>query len=449
MSKNNKTNHHKAQYSIRLANRFREKLETFIHSFLQELDTFLDKRLVHTFFATLQAIVMHRNQSIALLLSELGGYILSPEQAPAGTKRISNLLRSTKWEAALLHKWFWKQAQQRHQELLATQKIPLLIWDESAYEKPETLQNEDLCAVRSSRAQRMKRIRPGFYNPPAKPIFVPGLHWIAVLMTAANQQVSVACMRWWSSRGSHATANHDAKLALLGQLARAWKDSVIHVFDREYGNNVWTTILLEHGCRFIVRWNKGYKLLDWNGEEKKAGKMMTGQRSWEYKMVSGRGGRRLKIGVTARCVNLVNEAQPLWLIAARVQGKESWYLLTSEVVPNAEKAWEIVFAYGKRWEIEEFWRYSKSELGIQSPRVWTWERREKLLLIVSLAYAFLLSLLQSEQKPLCDILLRLWAHRTGKRNRLRAVPLYRLRAALARLWLQYLEPPGLLPLNSG
>jgi hypothetical protein len=139
----------------------------------------------------------------------------------------------------------------------------------------------------------------------------------------------------------------------------------------------------------------------------------------------------------------LNEAQPLWLVAARVKGKESWYLLTSEVVPNAEKAWEIVFAYAKRWEIEEFWRYTKSELGIQSPRVWTWERREKLLLIVSLAYAFLLSLLHPEMRSLCYKLLRNWAHRTGKRNRLRAVPLYRLRAVLARLWLYYLA------LNSG
>jgi hypothetical protein len=30
---------------------------------------------------------------------------------------------------------------------------------------------------------------------------------------------------------------------------------------------------------------------------------------------------------------------------------------------------------------------------MESPRVWIWERREKLLLIVTLVYAFLLSLL--------------------------------------------------------
>lgn len=60
-------------------------------------------------------------------------------------------------------------------------------------------------------------------------------------------------------------------------------------------------------------------------------------------------------------MNLLEEAQPLWLVAARISGGEPWYLLTSEPITNAADAWEIVFAYAKRWEIEEFWRYSKSE----------------------------------------------------------------------------------------
>lgn len=61
--------------------------------------------------------------------------------------------------------------------------------------------------------------------------------------------------------------------------------------------------------------------------------------------------------------------------------------------------------------------------------------------MVSFVYAFLLSLLQPHFKVYCETLLRNWAHRTGQRNRLRAVPLYRIRAALARLWLQCLTPP--------
>jgi hypothetical protein len=57
------------------------------------------------------------------------------------------------------------------------------VWDGSVLEKPKTLQNDDLCAVRSSKARRLKRIRPGFFNPPGgRPICVPGLHWLGLLV---------------------------------------------------------------------------------------------------------------------------------------------------------------------------------------------------------------------------------------------------------------------------
>jgi len=61
------------------------KLEGFVTPLLGQLDTQIDKRLVRTFLLTLQATLTFRHASNGLLLSELGGYILSPEQAPAGT----------------------------------------------------------------------------------------------------------------------------------------------------------------------------------------------------------------------------------------------------------------------------------------------------------------------------------------------------------------------------
>ena len=72
-----------------------------------------------------------------------------------------------------------------------------------------------------------------------------------------------------------------------------------------------------------------------------------------------------------------------------------------------------------------------------------------LLLMVTLVYAFLLSLLASEWEELRHWLLRTWCHRTGKRSREVAAPLYRLLSALSRLWQAYLPSPGTLRLNSG
>ena len=82
-------------------------------------------------------------------------------------------------------------------------------------------------------------------------------------------------------------------------------------------------------------------------------------------------------------------------------------------------------------------RYNKCELGMESPRVWTWERRLKLLSMVTLAYAFLLSMLNPNMHALIEVLLTRFCHRTGKRSREISAPLYRLRAALSRLWLAF------------
>ena len=71
---------------------------------------------------------------------------------------------------------------------------------------------------------------------------------------------------------------------------------------------------------------------------------------------------------------------------------------------------------------------------MESPRLWSFENRLKLLGIVLLVYAFLLYLLEDVYKELVEALLRFKCHRTGKRCREALVPLYRLRWALSRLW---------------
>jgi hypothetical protein len=67
-----------------------------------QLDGVLDKRLVRTFLATIEVMITFRDRANGLLLSELGGYLETPDKAPAGTKRLSNLLHSSKWAAWLI-----------------------------------------------------------------------------------------------------------------------------------------------------------------------------------------------------------------------------------------------------------------------------------------------------------------------------------------------------------
>jgi hypothetical protein len=153
--------------------------------------------------------------------------------------------------------------------------------------------------------------------------------------------------------------------------------------------------------------------------------------------------------VIALPVRLPGDDRQLFLVVSPPgYGRKPWYLITTEPASSPEQAWRIVLAYARRWQIEMSLRFTKSEMAFESPRLLKWESRLKFLLIASLAYAFLLSLL-----PLPNLILRLiskYCHRTGKwsRDASRSAPLYRLRLAISRLWLDF-RPHSLPTLISG
>jgi hypothetical protein len=439
-----------AQASL-VAQQLSLQLTTFLAPLLQLLDAHLDARLVRTLSAAVAAILMWRHRNHGLLLSELGSYLRGPMHAPAGTKRLSNLLRSPNWTATLISDWLWQQATVRIHALRLAQEEALVIWDESVLEKPESQRSEGLCAVRSSKAQRLRRIRPGFFNPPTdRPICVAGLQWLGLLIVGASGPPSLAHMAWWTTRGTRATERRTVEAAVLQRCIGSWGRSVCHLFDRGFAGSPWLTRLLDANLRFVLRWPKGYKLLDQWADERKAWQIARGKRTWSVRQIRDTRSHELRpVGVVACSVTHPHHARPLWLVVARPgKGREPWYLLTSEPIRTADDAWQIVFAYARRWQIELMWRYTKSELAFESPRLWTWERREKLLLLATLAYAFLLSLLVATLAELRVAALRLGCHRTGKRSRDTPTPLYRLRAALSRLWLTHLTHMS-HPQNSG
>lgn len=429
-----------------------DRLERFVQELLVELDRYLDKRLVRTFLLVLQAIIMFRHSSQGLLLSELGGYIVGPEQAPAGTKRLSNLLRSPRWTYRLVATFLWRRADRRVTELLDEDHPALVVWDESVWEKPESLATEGLSAVRSSKARRLKRVKPGFYNPPGgRPVFVPGLNWISLLVLGLSGTPTLAAMRWWSTRGKFATRKDVPRQRLLKLCARWWGQAVIHIWDRGFGHGPWLSQALRYPVRFVVRWPKAYHLVDAKGK-RNAWKITRGKPSLSHRLIWDAQRRCYrKTGLYFCPVTHPDHlATPLWLVVSRPgKGRPPLYLLTNEPLLSADDAWQIVFFYMRRWQVEMTYRFAKSELAMQSPRLWHWHTRLKLLLMVSLVYAFLLSLLAPHLADLRQWLLRHFCHRTGKRYREASIPLYRLRSALSRLWLAHPPSPRFLFQNSG
>lgn len=418
------------------------QLERFVAPLLAELDARLDKRLVRTFLRTLSAILTFRHSRYGLLLSELGGYITSPDKAPAGTKRLSNLLRSTRWGYRIVGQFLWERASVFVTDQSETGETTLVVWDESVVEKPESIALEGLCAVRSSTARRLKRIKPGYFNPPGgRPIFVPGMHWLTLLVMGMNGPPLVAAMQWWTPRGKFATKKRPTAEHLLQSCAIAWKQQVLHIWDRGFANGPWLACAFRQRVRFVVRWKTKQKLVDGKGE-RNAWKVTRGKRSLDHRLIwDNRRRCWRKTGIIFAPVTHPHfPEQPLFLVVSRPgKGRKPWYLLTNEPIGTADDAWRIVLAYARRWQVEMTYRYAKTELAMESPRLWSWHNRLKLLMMVTLVYAFLLTLLENQFDHLRQSLMRQWCHRTGKRYRQFAIPLYRLRSALSRLWLSH--PP--------
>jgi hypothetical protein len=93
---------------------------------------------------------------------------------------------------------------------------------------------------------------------------------------------------------------------------------------------------------------------------------------------------------------------------------------------------------------------NRTGVSLYQMQLWKWDNRIKLLLMVTLAYVFLLSLLHPLIETMRNWLLRHWCHRTGKRRREATAPLYRLRWAISRFWQDY-DPRNflVLPKSSG
>lgn len=175
-------------------------LELFIGPLGEWLDAWLDRPLVRTFFRALVSMIRLRHNRSGLLLSELGAHIISSDRAPAGTKRRSNLLRSPKWSHGLLERLLWHRAELSLTQLQDRGETALAIWDESVLEKPESIALEGLGPVRSNKAARLRCIKPGYYNPPGgRPVFVPGMQWLTVMMAGMQGPSTLAAMRWWTS----------------------------------------------------------------------------------------------------------------------------------------------------------------------------------------------------------------------------------------------------------
>lgn len=230
---------------------------------------------MRTFVQCLVAIIRLRNNPQALWLSELGSYLHGYDgyasSAPAGTRRVGNLLRSVKWTVGWIDRFFLEKADEEVQKLKAQGKRILCIWDGSVVEKAESEKLEGLCPVLSSKAKRRGRTKRGLvFNWPApRPVRVMGMQWTAALIAGMQGLPQLAVSRWWSTKGVFATKLRDIEEEALRVTVRKWGPLLVHVFDRGYASGPWLQVLATYRARFVIRWIKSHVFLTLAGGEKK------------------------------------------------------------------------------------------------------------------------------------------------------------------------------------
>src|SRR5262249_44872624 len=125
-----------------------------------------------------------------------------------------------------------------------------------------------------------------YFNPPGgRPVFVPGLNWLSVLLLGLSGPPVVVAMQWWSTRGKFASDKLRLRENLLFRLAAEFGQAVVHVFDRGFAGSPWLEHVFAARIRFIVRWPKVYKLLSANAQLSSAWKIARGKRSWSHRYI--------------------------------------------------------------------------------------------------------------------------------------------------------------------
>jgi len=122
------------------------------------------------------------------------------------------------------------------------------------------------------------------------------------------------------------------------------------------------------------------------------------------------------------------------LVVAEGISDEPLILWTNEIVSNAEEAERVVRSYLRRWAVEDANRVVKQEFSLEAIRVTDWQRVQRLVLLVGIAYGFVCRMggkAKRVVKKLIELSRRL---RPPKK-----VMAYAIRKGIAALWAAGLQ----------
>ena len=400
-----------------------DQFAAFLSPALAQLRMAMDPRLVASVRDALVAILVHPRPNQALMLTTFAEQSAHRPRLIHTVKRFYRLLHHASFPATTLRDWL----RARHTQDWDPTVDELVLVDGSELLKPY-----------GTRMQYLTRV-PNPLAKPGGPKTLPGYWLLAAVRTTLDKGMA-QLLDWqlWSTRQPGFRSQNRIEEQFLDRLLARIGAHAVLVMDRGLCRFALLGRLVAQQARFVVRLSiQRDFLVDDEGMVHLA--LLAYRLPLAYQRVvydpvqkqdvlARYGFRRVRRPEIPGELTLVVQ----WLADL----DEPWLLLTNEPVHGEADAWRIVRIYWRRMEVEQTFRFLKSEVGLDSFRVREFAAIERMVALGMVIYAFLIGLLASGG-PLVSYLCRLTRWLGLKREKETA---YKLRWGINRILTAL--PPG-------
>jgi hypothetical protein len=370
-----------------------ERFAAYLGPLVARLAQQMDHRLIRSVKEALIAILVHPRPNQALMLTTFAEQSPHRPRLIHTVKRFYRLLHHPSFQEWTVRSWLV----QRGTQSWGAAADELVLIDGSELIKPYAVHMEHLARV------------PNPLTKQGGPKTMPGYLLLAAVRTSLSKGMAqILDWRVWSTREPGFRSENQVTQQFLDRLlARVGRHAVL-VMDRGFGRFRLLGHLAALSARFVVRVTAKR---DFEVDEE--GMVHLDLLAYRLPLVYERvvhdplrkadvlaryGFRRVHRKEIPGDLTLVVQ----WLADI----EEPWLLLTNEPVHGEEDAWRIVRCYWRRMEIEQSFRYLKSEVGLESFRVREFAAIERMVALGMVIYAFLIELLETSG-PLISFLCRL------------------------------------------
>lgn len=349
----------------------------------------------------------------SVLLTEVGRKLPANISLHAVEKRLSRQLGSKRWDdEAMLERY--------------------VAWV-GRFVKPDTilaLDVSDICKAYAEKMECLGKVHDGSTGE-----IVTGYWLLAVEAHQASGQRQGIYLQAWSAQSEEFESENREILRAVELVERFAPLRALWVIDSGGDRSCLHQAFKRLKVRYLVRVGRN-RTVELHGHKQGIRKvatemLMSGSFRFAHRTKRGRWrALRLRYGFE----RIVWQEEAYSLVVAEGISNERLILWTNELISSTEEAERVVRGYLRRWAVEDANRVVKQEFRLEAIRVTDWQRVQRLVLLVGIAYGFVCRM-GGKAKRVVKKLIQL-ARRLRPPKKVMA---YAIRKGIAALWAAGLQ----------